>query len=368
MELRLDEPRRPDEGKVSAHWGATLHEVERTFYGFPPLRPYFYRSIAGRSPAKPLGRDWFERWAVDEVLGERAPVGECLSLCCGFGEIERILAGLGAFRHCRAVDLAGPAIESARAAAVAEGLSQVTYEVADVESLELEPESVDLVWANGALHHLARLEHVVDQVYRALRPGGLVIANEYIGPDHQQLSRREGELVNAVIHLIPPELRYQSEATFVPARFKGPRALELAFRALAGRLPDPSSLTGWQRRVAKLRRLVAPSQLRPARDRVRFGKVWDNNPWYFRAVDPSEGVRASQIVGALRARFGDVEVRAYNGSILAHALDTGFYDAFDPQDDRHRRVLDLLTDLEASLIDAGEIAPHHAALICVKQS
>lgn len=356
---------RPDERKVSTHWGETLHDVERTFYGFPPLRPYFYRTITGRSPDAPLGRDWFERWAVEEVLGARTPVDDCLSLCCGFGEIERILAGLGAFRRCRAVDLAGPAIEAARKAATADGLTQIVYDVEDIEAIELEPESVDLVWANGALHHLARLEHVVEQVYRALRPGGLLIANEYIGPNHQQLSPREAELVNAVIHLIPHELRHQSEATFVPSAFKGPRPVELAFRALAGRLPDPSALSGWQRRLATIRHTIH-SPLGHRRRLFRFGKVWANNPWYFRAVDPSEGVRASQIVATLRARFGEVSVHPYNGSILAHALDSAFYDAFDPSDARHRRIVDMLTGLEASMIDAGEIAPHHAALICTK--
>lgn len=61
-----------------------------------------------------------------------------------------------------------------------------------------------------------------------------------------------------------------------------------------------------------------------------------------------------------------MSVHPYNGSILAHALDSAFYDAFDPSAARHRRIVDLLTGLEASMIDAGEIAPHHAALICTK--
>lgn len=365
MAARTDPGPRPDERKVAAHWGATLHEVELTFYGFPPLRPYFYRSITGQDPPGPLGRDWFERWAVGHVLGGRAPVGEALSLCCGFGEIERILARLGAFEHCRAVDLAGPAIDAAREHAAAAGLAQIDYEVVDVEAIELEPESLDLVWANGALHHLAQLDHVVAQVRRALRPGGVFVANEYIGPNHQQLGPRASELVNAVIHLIPPALREQSEATFVPERFRGPRWRELAYRGLTGRLPDRPGLPAWQRRLAATRKAVSLSRLR-RRDRPRFGQVWANNPWYYRHVDPSEGVRASEIVGTLKRAFGDVEVRPYNGSILPHALDRRFYEAFDPADDHHARLLDTLTSLESGLIASGQIEPHHAALVCRK--
>lgn len=346
--------------KVSEHWGATLHDVELTYYGFPPLRAHLYRAITGEEPKARLGRDWFERWAVERVLGDRAPVERCLSLCCGFGEIERILARLGAFEHCRAVDLAGLAVEAARAAAAAEGLTQIEYDVVDVESIELEPESVDLVWANGALHHLAQLDHVVAQVHRALRPGGILVANEYIGPNHAQLGPRESELVNAVIHLIPRTLREQTEETFVPARFKGPRWLELAYRGLAGRLPNRPSLPGWQRRVAAVRRAIPLPRPR------RFGRVWDNNPWYYEHVDPSEGVRAAEIVPVLTRVFGDVDVRFYNGSLLPHALDRRFYERFDPGNEEHVQLLDTLVRLESGLIASGQLEPHHAALVARK--
>jgi SAM-dependent methyltransferase len=346
---------------AAAHWGGTLHDVELTFYGFPPLRPYFYRLIAGAEPSEPLGRDWFERWAVANVLGERAPVQDALSLCCGFGEIERLLARLGAFEHCRAVDLAGPAIEAARRAAAAEGIDRVSYDVVDVESIELEPESLDLVWANGALHHLANLEHVVSQVHRALRPGGVLVANEYVGPNHAQFDEREVELVNAVIHLIPRELRGQVEEAFVPARFRGPRWLELAYRGLAGRFPEQAQGPSWQRRLASMRRAVPLPRPR------RFGQVWDNNPWHYRHVDPSEGVRAAAIVPTLERAFDDLEVRYYNGSILPHALDRRFYERFDPSDPVHVRLLETLTELEEALIAARQIAPHHAALIARKR-
>jgi hypothetical protein len=39
--------------------------------------------MTGQEPPVPLGRDWFERWAVEHVLGEQVPFSEALSLCCG---------------------------------------------------------------------------------------------------------------------------------------------------------------------------------------------------------------------------------------------------------------------------------------------
>jgi hypothetical protein len=67
-------------------------------------------------------------------------------------------------------------------------------------------------------------------------------------------------------------------------------------------------------------------------------------------------------VGALRRAFGEVEVRPYNGSLLAYALDRRFYESFDPGDEHHRHLLDTLTSLEHRLIASGELTPHHAAL------
>src|SRR5688500_15785876 len=111
------EARRSGADKVVAHCGAPLPEVELSFYGFPPFRPYLYCSVVGAEPAGLFGGDWFERCAVEHVLGDQALVGSCLSLCCGFGEIERILARLGAFERCRAIDFPEPATEAAREAA-----------------------------------------------------------------------------------------------------------------------------------------------------------------------------------------------------------------------------------------------------------
>jgi SAM-dependent methyltransferase len=356
----VEEPQETSEkGRVQAHWNETLPELDLTFYGFPPLRPYLYRCITGHDPVEPLGRDWFERWAVDEIVASRAPVGDCLSLCCGFGEIERILARLGAFERCVAVDIAPAAIAAAQSQAAVEGLDGLTYRVLDAETATFEPASVDLVWANGALHHLGRLEHVVAECYRALKPGGLLVANEYVGPDHHQLDRRARELVNAISHLIPEELRDRSEAGYLPERIRGPRWRELGYRLLTGRISDGSLPGGWMGHIAQAR-------LRLPRRRPEFGPVFSNNPWYYSHVDPSEGVRASAIVDTLRMHFADVDVRPYNGTLLPHVLGRRFYEAYDPANASHVELISMLTDLEVSLIAASEVSPHHAVIVCRK--
>jgi len=348
---------------VTRHWGQLLPDLERSFYGHPAVRRHVYRALTGAHAPVDLGRDWFERWAVETILGDRAPVDECLSLCCGFGEVERLLYRRGAFSHCVAIDIAPEAIAKAQQAATVEGLeSVIEFRVGDLDAEELEPESVDLVWSNGALHHLSKLEHVLQQAHRALRPGGMLIANEYVGAPHQQLSHRHRELVNAAVHILPTRLRSRRESTFVPTSLQGPRLRTRLFQAAFARLDE-------ERLHGRARRLYGPywrAAERLRRRRFRFGKVWDVNPWYYRRVDPSEGVRADEIVPLTRRFFREVDIRHYHGSLLHYALDDRFFERYDDTSEQDRLVLEALVDLEQRLIDAGELESDHAVIVARK--
>ncbi len=351
-------------GRVSDHWGQSTPELSRSFYGFAPLRRYLYRCVTGAMPEAEPGEDWVERWTVENYL-PNAPVENCLSLCCGFGENERMLARLGAFQRCTAVDVSPAAIDAARAEALREGLTNLDYLCADVENLELPPNEYDLVWANGALHHLVNVEHVVGQVKRALKPGGLFVANEYVGPPRQDLDVRRRELVNAVIHLIPAELRGASESTFVPVQLRRRRTLAHLYRLGTARI-DPKRLTtadlpalvracgvvyGWWWRATRLRR------------GFQFGKVWDVDTRYFEEVDPSEGVRSDAVIPAIKDAFDEVEIRPYNGSLLMYALDSVFYRRFNEENEHHRELLDLLTTVEETLVRIGAVPPDNVHIL-----
>jgi len=332
------------ESLVAAKWKVPS-DLSRSFFGFPPLLRYTQELIGGDPD-----RDCYQ-WTVDTYLSERLPVPRALSLACGHGHVERLLAERGVFRECLGLDLAPGAIEQARRLAAGAGLENLQYRVADLNRLQLEPGSFDLILAVGALHHVSDLEHVLDEVHRALSPGGLLVSNEYIGPDRWQVSPRQYELINAAIHLIPPDLRERREENHWPPWLWPLAKLEprLARRRLNPLAP-----------LHALRRLLIR---RPA-----FGRLYDPPPpWYWMLRDPSEGVHASQIVSSIRRRFEDVNVRPYNGSILYFALDQAFYERYDDSNPRHRRVLDMLCEIERELVALGEV-PSAAAHIVARKT
>lgn len=129
-----------------------------------------------------------------------------LSLACGSGRAERNAMAAGICTSFHGVDLAEDAIEEARSIARQEGLD-ITYSVADLNSIRLEPDSYDLVITQNCLHHVLQLEHLADEIHRTLKPGGLLWIQDYVGETQLQFSDRRLEIANAVLGLLPEKLR-----------------------------------------------------------------------------------------------------------------------------------------------------------------
>lgn len=107
-----------------------------------------------------------------------APGMVCVDLGCGGGRLALELARHGA--TVIGVDVSDAMIERMQAQAKSEGLATVTGIVSPIEHLTLEPESVDLVISNYALHHLLDTDKakVVNAAYGWLRPGGQLVNSD----------------------------------------------------------------------------------------------------------------------------------------------------------------------------------------------
>ncbi len=362
---------------VSEAWGKNSPDISKTFYGFPPVRDYLYSCVSEREGK--TERDWVERWTVETYLSQIIPVENCLSLCCGFGEIERILADLGVFKHCTGIDISEGAVKGAIAKAKEGNYDSLDYVQSDVNSMRLEPENYELVWANGALHHIKNLEHVISEVYNSLKPGGYFVTNEYIGPKHQQLPSRQREIVNSVIHMIPPRLRHSSEEMFAlgeftksswRSRLSGLHKLVPVLRngiGDFGQLIDSVKWPLWKKGLVRGGYGIFRNLFGSRATNFRYGKVWDVNSFHFKQMDPSEGIRSDEIIPILKKTFDWTDIRYYNGSVLLYALDKKFYDEFDASREEDRLLLDMLINIEKTLIKMGELASDHAHIVAGKR-
>ena len=357
--------------KVAANWGhARVEQV--AFYTFPPIRDLIYEDLTGNHIAN-ASSETLTQAVVGWALGTRSPANECLSLCCGFGDKDRLLHKVGAFHRCTGLDLSENAIAASKRAAVERKLEGFEYEVADLNKAELPPGRYDFVFASGSLHHIRNLEHIATQIYRCLKPGGVFYCDEYVGPAYSNLGHRHREIINAAIHLIPQRLRHSTEKTFCPASWRTPSwriALNEAYQFLAGKpftfdLDRPVS-PAWPRLKKAgfaLAKRLSHNTSEKLSGKFNFGQVWDISPELIRRADPSEGVRADEIIPVLRQTFPELEVRPFLGSILFYALDSKFFRYFDVNAPEDMRLLKMLVDIERTYVEAKEIPFIHAGIV-----
>lgn len=214
--------------------------------------------------------DWLE-WVQREFIREIASDGFVLG--CGGGNLERRAAKLGICRSFYGVDLAPDAVGVARALAEREGWSEFRYEALDANKIRLEPKSLDLILSDMALHHITELEHVLDQFARALRSNGLLVLNEFVGPDRFQWTDRQLALATECIRELPLRLRRNRD-------------------------------------VARWKRTLKPYVFR--------AKRWP--PEKVARMDPSESVRSSEILRLVSERFRIARRADYGGTLLALIL------------------------------------------------
>jgi len=322
-----------DRSKVEEYWSEVdCSASERNFYCFPPIARHACKLVFGKSD--PSGKEWSVSMTVEKSLKERIPFDDTLSICCGFGHVERILSRLNVSRNITGIDIAPRAIEEAKNRAKKENLRNIEYRVADLNSMVLPENGFDLIWSNGALHHIEAVERAVQMLYNALKHDGYLIATEYVGPRYQQLPNRQQEIINAVKHLLPPDLRDSN-----PRKSRGSWGWVLeGFVRWFLRRKDPA-----------------------------FDRLWGPAPIrQFLRTDPSECISSDRVIPALKSVFQEIEVNNFGGSIMSYAFDDTFYNNFDMTDINHRNILEMVFGIEETLTETNELAINNAHIICRK--
>ncbi len=253
--------------------------------------------------------DWINHSAG--LLTSFAKPIKALSVGCGFGVIERTLRRHDFCQLIHGVDIAENAIESARKTAQAEGLDGLSYEVADLNAAKFPPETYDVVYAHASLHHIFQLEHVLDEIRKTLKPGGFFVVYEYIGPSQMQFPRRDLELADSFLKLIPDRYR------------KFQRGQGIKNEALRTSLDSMNS------------------------------------------SDPSEGIRASEIVPLIASRFEIRHFRYVGGTLLLLVFNE-IAGNFIESDLEILPLVDALITFDNFLIDNAVLPSYHVYLVCQK--
>lgn len=293
--------------KVNEVWSADsvrdAGALGRYWLAHPMVQARVNTLASGRSAVDAYGR-------LAELLTHRGwslPINRAISLGCGFGGLERDLAGRGLCRDMHALDLADGAIAEARRLAEEAGFgNSIRYQVADLEGAALPPGSADVVFAHQSVHHIAALDELFVAVRRALRPGGIVHLHEFVGPTRFQWTDAQLALANGFLDGLPPRLR------------RTPSGIA------KGRLTRPT--------IAAML-----------------------------AFDPTEAIRSADIPAVLRRHFDVVEERRLGGALVHIALGD-IAQNFDPADPEARSALERLFALEDEAMADGRIGSDFVTL------
>lgn len=229
------------------------------------------------------------------------PVEKALSLGCGGGALERHALSLDVARRFDAYDISEGSIEAAREEAEKAGFGdRVDYAAADLNEIKLEENAYDAVFASMAVHHLENLEGVYEEVKKALKPGGLFIFNEFVGPSQFQWTEAQLRLANELLGSIPKQYR----------------------------VADNGKVLGVIRR--------------PSIDAMN-------------ELDPSESIRSEEIMPILERYFEVVERRDYGGTLLHLVTAAGTIRNYSSEDEEDVALLRRMIEFEKRHIESGEL-------------
>lgn len=145
----------------------------------PEILTYRKKMIGQNSPVSEYA-DW-----TYFLLTEYGPRKRCLSLGSGVGRVEKYLVKIGFAEKMETFELCADANESVRLKD-----AKIDTQVADLNFIELPPDSYDFILCHCVLHHLINLEHVLRMINIALKKDGLFLVYEYVGETRWQFTKQ----------------------------------------------------------------------------------------------------------------------------------------------------------------------------------
>ncbi len=233
-----------------------------------------------------------------------------LSLGCGAAFVEQQILERDFAGRIVAYDTSEVAIEAARQRfASTPWAERIELRCADFLTDPIPDASFDAVFVEAALHQFLDLEATFRLMNRVLRPGGLLLFEEYVGPDLQQYPPEFEALLDRINACLAPDLRRDYE-------------------------------------TGEVRHSLGSCPLELQLER-----------------DPTEGVHASDILPLTYRYFEVLQRWDYGGAIL-RPLFSRILRCFDfVRDPKDQTIAQLLVLLEEELYRAGVIPTHNTIVV-----
>lgn len=272
----------------------------------PAVKEYIAEAISGNAGIS-------HRSYIKQTYLQQRKNLAALSLGCGIGQNELAWAEMGIFKRIDAFDISGNRIEQARRSAAAKGYEDIVqFSVANAQKQDLGEAKYDLVLFEGSLHHFSPMNEILQKVNICLKPGGILVVFDFVGPSRFQWTERQLSVANALLQILPE-------------RYK--------------RMWPGDSLK---------KRVYRPGRL------------------FMMLRDPSEAAASSHIMSCLRQIFDIIEIKEIGGAVL-HLLFSGIAHNFQAEDRETREWLQTCFTVEKMLLKSQEISSDFVLVVCRKK-
>jgi SAM-dependent methyltransferase len=185
--------------QAASYWDENREKSRDPAYwmAHPLCRRAINRRISGSPHEWPL--DWFKRVHAPRAFGWGASWG------CGLGAFERAARRTGIVQEIDAFDVSEASLADARREAEKEGIDGIHYGFGNFDDPHLARRRYDIAFFHASLHHVSALERLFRRLTFALKRGGAVYVDEYVGPSRGDWTRDQLGLAQAVLDILPAE-------------------------------------------------------------------------------------------------------------------------------------------------------------------
>ncbi|WP_124979314.1 class I SAM-dependent methyltransferase [Nonlabens xiamenensis] len=169
----------------------------------------------------------YEAYLVEKYLSGKKGL-KMISFGSGNCAHELLLATTGVFDQITCVDIVQDRLDEAKSQIDDRHLAQMNFLCENIYDLDLPEKSFDMVFFHASLHHFKDIPALLDSIVgRILRADGLLVINEYVGPNRLQFPSHQKNWINKGLRLIPKKFRKRKSSGVTKNKFYGSGTLRM---------------------------------------------------------------------------------------------------------------------------------------------
>jgi ubiquinone/menaquinone biosynthesis C-methylase UbiE len=238
-------------------------------------------------------------YIAEKYLHALEPVSG-LSIGSGRGFFEIEWASACTFKELVGIDISQKCVDAANARAREKNKPEVNFICGNMSDMSLPGDHYDIVFSHASLHHFQQMEKIVSNIKKTLKPGGLFLVDEYVGPRRMQYTEKQLLIANELLMSLPEKYRKRWGLNSIKKEVHRPGILRMLLS------------------------------------------------------DPSEGVESDKIMPLVHEHFKTLEIALRGGTILSPLFhDIGHN--FREDDPEANKIVENCIATERRLLENGEI-------------